>query len=406
MAGRICKQVLTNTVERGGLNAPDVFAIDKAIKYKALLQNSKTSHPLRNIYETLLKGYGFSFSNYFSTNCANDFISIGIKAHKEAFKILNNDIKSLSNMTDGIHKNYYSIIQNYELCKNVFTNVRQNNMIMRLNVYNIDTFQKLQDEYNVRRYPNLYLDVYQIYNSFPAEWRRLGMNTTRRHDRISEVNIDMNKWVNINCVTLKMLTRSLSRELTSNNVISLLEKKHPGLNMDQIKLNPFEMLRKNIKDVKVRNLQYKMLHNIYPTMSHLYKWKIKQTELCSACHVKETLRHVTVDCPIARESFKHLRDVAIEKYNLNPHQVEEFNTEEITFGLGSTKNRHFLNYDRASALDTVIIDIKQRLILQREQKHQLSREEIALIFENRKNIDKYNKVKYRKNKNISIKWGN
>jgi len=139
----------------------------------------------------------------------------------------------------------------------------------------------------------LFLDVHQVYSVYPNEWKLLLNNTRRLHNPVTEqVRVGLNKWIDRNSVSLKMLTNSIT--YTSNDDINdLLIKRNPDINIASIRNNPFTVLKQNIKDVKIRNLQYKMLHNIYPTMMHLKRWKIKDSENCKRCNIKETLKHAT-----------------------------------------------------------------------------------------------------------------
>ncbi len=50
-------------VDKGGLNAPDIEIIDKAIKYKNLLRHKEdnSTHPLATLYKYRLKNIIFCF---------------------------------------------------------------------------------------------------------------------------------------------------------------------------------------------------------------------------------------------------------------------------------------------------------------------------------------------------------
>ncbi len=316
VAGKISRKTLTSSIEKGGLKAPDIFAIDKAIKYKALLVNTSQDHPIKDFYDNCLSEMNFNYANYSSSFTTDTFIGKAVKTHIDNFKNIKEHICKLSNDVDGIHKNYYSVIQNHNVINNNFINVRQNNMTRRLIVYNIDTFQKLAREKDERRFPALYLDVHQIYNSFPLEWRVLIRNTRRTHmPVVDQVNVGLNKWVTRENISLKILTAMLSDSLGEIDMNTYLERKHPGIG-DRFINNPFVTIRK-IKDVKIRNLQFKMLHNIYPTMAHLKKWKIKDSENCDRCQIKETLSHAVFNCPIAQTATKHLENEIKNRYFSN-----------------------------------------------------------------------------------------
>jgi len=273
-----------------------------------------------------------------------------------------------------------------------FANVRQNSMIMRLNLYNIDTFQKLITEKDVRRFPNIFLDVHQVYSVFPLEWKTLIRNTGRTHQPINDqVNVGLNKWIAKENITLKLLTSVLTEGQKNLEIVQYLGNRHQGADVNQIQINPFMSL-KNVKDVKVRNLQYKMLHNIYPTMAHLKKWKIKDNENCGSCDVKETLIHAIYDCAVARVAINHLENEIRNRYLLDRVNLT-LTSADMIFGISSTKSIDILKKEQLRAIDIVIIELKQKLILQRENKHELTREDVKNLFVERYRLGCYTSKK-------------
>lgn len=56
------------------------------------------------------------------------------------------------------------------------------------------------------------------------------------------------------------------------------------------------------KDIQLRWFQYRILHRILATNSHLFKMKITNTELCSFCNTNvETLTHLFWECIYVEE---------------------------------------------------------------------------------------------------------
>ncbi len=275
-------------------------------------------------------------------------------------------------------------------------------MLTRLITHNIYTLQGLHVQKTTNSIGHLFLDVHQIYNSFPAEWRRLLNNTRRQHEKIKgEVYIATNKWVNICNISLRCLIDSF-KNTEQIDAKEFLKLKHASIRTEELINNPFVIVRKTIKDVKIRNLNYKMLHNIYPTMQHLYKWKIKDSENCSLCKCKETLKHATFDCTVARNAVLTLNEVIKARYGLQSEVNLSY--ENMLFGLTSTINNVGLRFKQKVAIDHVIILLKQRLILQRENKLPINVDEINRIFEERKNIDKYIRVKNKGTFELNV-WG-
>jgi len=402
--GKIRKDIFQNSVCNGGLNAPNIYIVDRCIKYKALLSSYVLNHPIKVLYDKYLNEVGFDYANYSCNLVEENFLGIAISTHLLKGKQIKTDINELAGSMDGIHKNYYSYIQNKSLVKNDFVNVRQQNTLTRLQIHNLFKFQDLVQERTRRNHPNIALDVHQIFHTFPNEWRTLINNTRRSHPKVcGEFYLKTNCWMPRQKISLKLLVNSFV-QIKSVEVNAYLNVKHNEIVVKNLLQNPFLSIRRSCKDVKIRNLQYKMLHNIYPTMSHLFKWKIKESENCNRCNIKETLKHAIFDCPIATQARDYLETVIAEKYCLDRANVQ-LTFENVLFGLESTVNNLDIRRYQISAIDTVIVSVKQILILQRENKCNITLDQITKIFEEREGIEKYNTKVYRKKVKGVNRWG-
>lgn len=301
--------------------------------------------------------------------------------------MINADIESLL-PGEGIHKCYYSQVQNYRIT-NLKLNINQQWMIQRLLVNGIDTLGKLNAEKQNLRHNNLYLDIHQIYHTIPGSWRRLLLNTSRTHPEYRLHYNGTNKWSEKG-PTLKDIKIILNQgmELNINNHVT---EKHPTI-VQGFK-NPFVSLLKTTKDVKLKNIQYKILHNIYPTMQHLHKWKLKPTPNCSMCNSNETIKHAIFECPIANDAINKLERFVLDKTGVNI--VLDYN--DVLLGTESSQTNHQnLNHNQKSFIDTCLILLKQTLILQRETKNYLSEEKLISILSEHAKREIYNKVAYKK----------
>ena len=72
--------------------------------------------------------------------------------------------------------------------------------------------------------------------------------------------------------------------------------------------------------------QFRILHNILPTNSLLYKLGIVTSPLCSFCKDEaETVEHLFVDCDIAKQFWIHFKNFVIQ-FNVN------YTAKEILLG--------------------------------------------------------------------------
>jgi len=394
-SGKIARNVLMSNYESGGLKAPSIKAINDSIKYKSLLRHLHiNSHPVSILYNNKKHQLGFNWQSYSTIQHDNTFIGCAIKVHVEIGKYLLKDIKDISNNNDGIHKNYYSHVQNTSLFNNPFVNIHQQSLITRLAVHNINTFIDLHNARQQNRFPNLFLEIFQIYNTFPLEWRALVAQTNRIHPKVTDqIPLDLNKWVDTKNIKTSDLTEMITKNRKNLRIESLLATKHKENINTQA--NPFLTLRLTLKDQKLRNIQYKILHNIYPTMKHLYYWKIKDSPNCNACNTTETLKHAIFECPIAITAWDHFKNIL----NL----VINCSYNDILLGFCATNNLNVLQ-NRIHAIDTLMVLVKQRLILQRENKVYLNYDNVFSLINERVKLEKYNSLKYGNKIRYSVRW--
>ncbi len=214
--GKIRREVMKSDFKDGGLKAPDVFCLDKAIKYKNLVRHLTSNfHPLHVIYKNLTFEASFNWDSFsvapkskfsFLTEAMHTHLSIGSKLYA--------DIKLMSQENDGIHKNYYAYVQNVSLMSNRFININQVQMLTRLKVHAIETFGELHFAKKSGRFPHLFFEIHQIYNTFPQEWRLLLDKTVKKHCNLHmEISYGLNKWANASALSLKMLQNYLKIKL-------------------------------------------------------------------------------------------------------------------------------------------------------------------------------------------------
>jgi len=393
-SGKISREVMKLNYEHGGLKAPSIVDINDSIKYKTLIRHfGSKRHPVSTLYHNKLSNFGLQWSSYHSNFVDNSYIGNAVKVHIRFGKLLQSDIKDLANQDDGIHKNYYSYIQNTNLMCNPFINIHQASLLRRLMLHNINTLNDLHKEIQLNRFPNLFLEKQQIYNSFPLEWRKLLIKTNRTHPIISnEIPVGLNKWQNINNITIRDIKNRLAPGPNLNPETYLTTRHREHINIQR---NPFSQLRIGQKDVKLRNIQFKILHNIYPTMKHLFTWKIKDTPNCSLCTTTESLRHAIYECPVAASSWVHFNSIL----NINT----TFTYDDVLLGISSTNNVN-LSRNKLYTIDTLMVLMKQRLILQREDKRHIERNEVISLILDRLRLEKYNSIKYKREIKYNVKW--
>ena len=88
---------------------------------------------------------------------------------------------------------------------------------------------------------------------------------------------------------------------------------------------PFKVTMEN----KLRCFQYKVVHNILPTNSKLYKMKLRTSPSCDRCsHPHENLLHLLYECP----STQTFRQMVISWWNEKRSENVTLNATDILYG--------------------------------------------------------------------------
>ena len=145
----------------------------------------------------------------------------------------------------------------------------------------------------------------------------------------------------------------------------------------------------------MQDCQFKIIHNIYPTTYNLFKWKIKESSLCNVCGVVDDLRHSIFDCSIAKNTIDNFKKVINNNYQIN---LNNLNYEKILLGLSASE---VTISETNQAIDTLLIIIKKRLILQGENKVIISEDQMANLIDYQISLEKATITNY---KHFKSKW--
>ena len=83
------------------------------------------------------------------------------------------------------------------------------------------------------------------------------------------------------------------------------------------------------KEIRLRVLQWKILHNVYPTNIHLQKMKLKETEICDWCNGIDYSEHAFYECHKIRPLWYEIEKVFSAKTNVK-HKITR---DDAMFGI-------------------------------------------------------------------------
>jgi exonuclease III/flavodoxin len=391
-SGRIKRSTLECAKGEGGLNSPNVMILNEAIKYKTCIRHLIVNHPMRQFMNHLLLLKNKSFdNNYNDIKQHRDFIDTALVVHNRLSECITNDIEQLNQSDQQPHKEYFQYLANYKLINMKQINRNQRYLINNLRVINVRTIGQLKRhrDNSVR----LYLEASQLWNTIPIRWRAI-INKSRRWEhyvkddsKLEYICINYNKWLPIDKISCKDIKTRLQSATNKPKTVTMLnEKFNTNLNVN---INPFIINNAATKNVKIRNVQYKILHNAYPTMSHLYNWRIKNTPNCATCNVVENIEHAIWTCPIAQQATFSLSEIVNEITG----KFETITKEDFLFGR-----------PKMNAMNVIFTILKRTLILQRENKRYLTNDEIKNLIKNEMQIEKYISKKNGKENEFIKRW--
>jgi len=280
---------------------------------------------------------------------------------------------------------------NHNLITSQYVNVNQRFMIDNLRRRGVNTFGELK----IFKENNVSLEAFQIWNSFPVHWRILAGRSRRWNTYVDpdfikdEICTEVNKWVKIKNVDLKQLKKRLiSSILRPKTVIDLNMKFNTNLQENE---NPFILCQKMTKNVPLRNVQYKILHNAYPTMKHLFHWRIKNSPNCTSCNLPETTIHALWECNIANQTIQNLQS-ALSNISIGNRHVQILK-EKFLYGIKSQP-----------VMNMIFALIKRSLILQREDKNVITVERIQDMIMKEYNVEKYIAAKQNLLNKLNVRW--
>ena len=130
---------------------------------------------------------------------------------------------------------------------------------------------------------------------------------------------------------------------------------------------------------KYRSFQYRLLQRGLVTNTHLYKWKLVDTELCTFCkESKETLIHLFVQCPIITQMWNDIAQYCCESFGITS---VDLSPSSIIFNRLVPGKKHVINF--------ICLITKQFIYRHKCQGKQIHFPALKAQIRNLENIEKY-----------------
>ena len=104
-----------------------------------------------------------------------------------------------------------------------------------------------------------------------------------------------------------------SRTVLTNTCCLYWEKK---LNVDIDWSKVFKRNLAQIRESKLREFNLKLLYNLLPVRSNLFKWGISNDDVCPTCNIKEDMNHAFIECKLIEPFIKHIKEILRDIYKV------------------------------------------------------------------------------------------
>lgn len=293
---RIKRDILKRDYCEGGLKAPCIFSLDKALKLKQLIRTSNTNHSI-NIFQPKCIDRGQPLLNFKSKD---PFIKKGIDTFNS---IGTNSLNKILSVETGdkvsrMHKYY---IGNYNI--DTIGHIAQLNPIMMcvlkkktkdLNVTNLAQFPVVIHDMDL---PPSHI-IHQTLNRIPKKLKEITEDELHRiTQRESEIDANNRKYkivTNVNCF-------SGLRDIKANIILANYQNHISNTEVDE-QSNPYLICRR-IRHPRERLNQFLELHGKIYNNIKLHKFKIINTPNCLTCNEIETTNHLLYECQRAKDAW-------------------------------------------------------------------------------------------------------
>jgi len=389
---RIRRSVLKNEYNLGGLRAPDIECLDKALKLKQFIRTSGSSHIMGKLQEISMESLGYDsvIKQEYSRISGDDYI---IKVGQEAINLLtdwsrrerygtneNGQSSSIAiNTVGSINISEYLRRSGKEMANCIFSKIKAegieclNEVIMEMEFTKDITRQK-NLKYITMQFPPGILEIANNYNG----------EINRKEGDLNHFYLGEDIFVPVKDITVKSLQAKLKIAGGKVEIVKYEDKLH----LEEFDRAGISEVRKKITNVKLRQIFYRLINNDFYTKVRMLRFKMVENNECERCGQEETTRHLLWECWGAQKAWKGFNDILGEK-GIEVGKVNDY--------------KDIYNYSGTAVISTIKLKIVNELI-QIERPKNLNVRAVERIIEKLKNTEKYIAIKNKKEINFYSKW--
>lgn len=181
------------------------------------------------------------------------------------------------------------------------------------------SMENIRTKINIKRSKNIVMfDYTRLKKAIPTVWiRKLSdgsvSNTSQQGFIVPKLLIG-NTLKCISDLSSNVMYKLFpSRNIFTNKCCLYWENK---LNTDINWQHVFHFNLEQVREYKLREFNLKLLYNLLPVRSNLFKWNITRDDLCPKCNVKEDIVHAFIECDLNKPFFMYIENILREVYKV------------------------------------------------------------------------------------------
>ena len=333
---RIKRLTLKLPYEKGGLQAPDIAFLDKALKVKQFLRAMKTSHPINLVQKFQMEriGYDEYYKCEYAKICKTDSV---IAVFQHSCNYLTDQFRNRCSFMPIPDPDQLRDVINIIASTDVLEYLMRKRELMLINRYGqlanigIINFKQLLNESifpsnditgNLAKY---------VLDFLPSAWKTAVLS-------IEDINTDITYEHEFPSINLQVISHDqVTVKSIRKTLIEFLDTPpHPYTNFQKFQLlnvnngNPFTIIRKSIHMPRDKFFKYRILQGDVFCNERLFRFKLAISPNCDFCSnitEVETIKHTLWDCPRSQRVWNLLKQLVTPAYG-----VDYFNYETVILG--------------------------------------------------------------------------
>ena len=383
---------MKNSYEDGGLRAPDVECLDRALKLKQLIRADNSNHLIKRIQEIEM------------INLGNDEV---IKQEYDRLSdedwLIRVGQETINTLTEWARREGYGTSENGQSSTiaintvgsiNILTYLKRKKepliecLFRKFQLEGIESLNELliEEEYTTEKEK---LDTIKVIrNRFPEKLIKIGENydgeINAKLGILTHFYTGENTFVPVKEITVKTLQHILKIATNKTKTVDYNRK----LDINNFDKDCIIETRLKVSNVKLRNVFYRLINKDFFTKVRMCRFKMVDNNTCERCGLEETVKHLLWECVETRLMWESFNTI-LGRDNLAQFFVNEY--------------KDVYKFNSTGAVSTIKLKLINELI-QIKRPTNMNVLRVEKIVNQIHCTEKYISKKYKKEKKFENKW--